>query len=139
MNSWKFILFILLDCILVYNAYILGHWWEIKRLVIVIFNLILSILSRGRARVKCGVFDVTILFDSFTHIQLLFCLCYIYIMPWYSFFYVLKALLDERCKLKVFGGNWQIWRSVDVLCRAWVLEVEWSDSSGIKKLTSIPF
>ena len=51
-NSGKFILFILLDCIVVYNAYILGYIWEIKRLVIVIFNLILFILSRGRARVK---------------------------------------------------------------------------------------
>jgi len=75
-------------------------------LVIVIFNLILSILSRGRARVKCGVFDVIILFDSFTHIQLLFCLCYIYIYnALIFFFYILKALLDERWKLKVFGGN----------------------------------
>jgi hypothetical protein len=53
-----------------------------------------------------------------------FCLCFIYKMPWYSLFYVLKALLDERCKKKQIGDNWQIWPSVDVLCRAWALEVE---------------
>ena len=42
--------------------------------------------------------DETILFDSFTHIYLMFCPCFIYKMPCHSLFYVLKALLDERCK-----------------------------------------
>jgi hypothetical protein len=44
--------------------------------------------------------DVTILFDSFTHIYLVFWLCSIYKIPWYSLFYVLKALLDIRLKKK---------------------------------------
>jgi len=44
--------------------------------------------------------DVTILFNSFTHIYLVFCLCFIYKMHWYSLFYVLKALLDETLKKK---------------------------------------
>ena len=48
----------------------------------------------------CYMVDVIILFDSFTHIYLMFCPCFIYKMPWYSFFYVLKALLDERLKKK---------------------------------------
>jgi len=46
------------------------------------------------------VFDATILFDSFTHIFLVSCLCFIYKIPWYSFFYVLKALLNVRFKKK---------------------------------------
>jgi hypothetical protein len=47
-----------------------------------------------------GVFDTTILFDSFTHIYIVFYLCFLYEMPWYSLFYVLKALLDVRLKKK---------------------------------------
>jgi hypothetical protein len=44
--------------------------------------------------------DATILFDCFIHIYLVFCLCYIYKMSWYSWFYVLKAVLDVRFKNK---------------------------------------
>jgi len=44
--------------------------------------------------------DATILFDSFTHIYLVFCLCFIYIMPWYSLFYIFNVLLDVRFKKK---------------------------------------
>jgi hypothetical protein len=44
--------------------------------------------------------DATLLFDSFTHIYQVFCLCFIYKMPWYSLFYVLKALLNVRFKKK---------------------------------------
>jgi hypothetical protein len=47
-----------------------------------------------------GVFDATMLFDSFTHIYIVFCPFFIYKMPWYSLFYVLKALLDVRLKKK---------------------------------------
>ena len=69
----------------------------------------------------------------------MFCICFGYKMPWYSFFYVLKAFLDERWKKEVIGCDWQIWPSVDVLCRAEALEIKWNDSSGIRKLTSITF
>jgi hypothetical protein len=44
--------------------------------------------------------DAIILFDSFTHIYLVFCICFIYKISWYSLFYVLKALLDIRFKKK---------------------------------------
>ena len=120
--------FILLDCILIYNAWILGYWWEIKRLIMVIFifNLIFFYLSflEDEQELSVGVFDATILFDSFIHIYLVFCICFVYKMPWYSLFYVLKVFLDERCKKEVIGGDWQIWPSVDVLCRAEALEIE---------------
>jgi hypothetical protein len=42
------------------------------------------------------IVDATILFDSFTHIYL----CFIHKMSWYSLFYVLKTLLDEKFKKK---------------------------------------
>jgi len=54
----------------------------------------------GDCRVYKRTLDATILFDSFTQIYLVFCLCFIYIMPWYSLFYVLNALLDIRFKKK---------------------------------------
>jgi hypothetical protein len=44
--------------------------------------------------------DATILFDSLTHIYLIFFLCYIYKMHWYCLFYVLKALLNVRFEKK---------------------------------------
>jgi hypothetical protein len=77
----KIYVFILLDCILVYNACTLGYWWEIKMLIIVILfiylfvfiiwtslSLILSFFSSGQQELSVGIFDATILFDSFTHI-----------------------------------------------------------------------
>jgi hypothetical protein len=84
-------------------------------------------------------FYATILFDSFTYIYLVFFLCFIYKMSWYSLFYVLKALLDVRLKkneLEIIDGfdlqsmfcvELKLWRS------------KWSASSGIKKITFIPF
>ena len=44
--------------------------------------------------------DATILFDNFTYVYLVFCLCFIYKMPLYSLFYILKELLDVRFKRK---------------------------------------
>jgi len=84
-------------------------------------------------------YDATILFNSFTHIYLEFCLCFIYKIPWYSLLYVLNALLDVRFKKSkleiidrfdlwsIFCAELKLWRSKE------------SDSSGIRKLTSIPF
>ena len=121
--------FILLDCILIYNAWTLGYWWEIRRLVIMIwFNLTLiwfylSFLE-DEQELSVGVFDATILFDSFIYIYLVFCICFVYKMPWYSLFYVLKAFLDERFKKEVIEPDWQIWPSVGVLCRAEALEIQ---------------
>ena len=68
--------------------------------------------------------DATILFDSFIHIYLVFCICFVYKMSWYSLFYVLKVFLDERCKKEVIRADWQIWPAVGVLSRVEALEIE---------------
>jgi hypothetical protein len=55
-----------------------------------------NLLARSNKKIKMD--DATILYDSFTHIYLVFCLFSIYKMSWYSLFYILKALLDVRLK-----------------------------------------
>jgi hypothetical protein len=56
-------------------------------------------VSGIQSKMACiTLFDATILFDSFTHIYLVFCPCFIYKMPWYFLFYVLKVILDVRFK-----------------------------------------
>ena len=104
-------------------------------LFLIKFFFCLSFLE-DEQELSVGVFDVTILFDSFIHIYLVFCICFVYKMPWYSLFYVLKAFLDERFKNEVIGGNWQIWPSVGVLCTVEALEIEmkwfqWHSKSNI--------
>jgi hypothetical protein len=43
-------------------------------------------VSGIQSKMACiTLFDATILFDSFTHIYLVFCPCFIYKMPWYLF------------------------------------------------------
>jgi len=57
-----------------------------------------NLLARSNKKIKMD--GATILYNSFTHIYLVFCLFSIYKMSWYSLFYVLNALLDVRLKKK---------------------------------------
>jgi hypothetical protein len=76
--------------------------WDHQKLVdeVYTFHLDLTLLNLEVYSFTFINPDAIILFDSFTHIYLVFCLCFIYKIHWYSLFYVLNALLNVKLKKK---------------------------------------